>query len=139
MKKLFLALLLSLSISAYALTLPNITLKPGDTNSAVKTLQQTLNSLGYNITELGKETQFFGQKTREAVKDLQCKYSIVCRGSSFGIVGPKTRKLLTTLPTRGRPIAATTDGLVAYYPFDGNANDAQGSNHGTIMGGASFT
>src|SRR3989344_2067155 len=107
MKKLILTLLLSLSISAYAVTLPNITLTPGTTHPAVKT--------------------------------LQCKYSIVCRGSSFGIVGPKTRKLLTTLPTRGRPIAATTDGLVAYYPFDGNANDAQGSNHGTIMGGASFT
>lgn len=29
---------------------------------------------------------------------------------------------------------APTSGLVAYYPFNGNANDAVGSNHGTING-----
>ena len=32
-------------------------------------------------------------------------------------------------------LASLTDGLVAYYPFDGNANDASGNgNHGTIHG-----
>ena len=33
------------------------------------------------------------------------------------------------------PCPAPTDGLVAYYPFDGNANDASGNgNHGTTYG-----
>jgi len=27
-----------------------------------------------------------------------------------------------------------TNGLVAYYPFNGNANDAEGTNNGTIHG-----
>ena len=32
-------------------------------------------------------------------------------------------------------VASLTDGLIAYYPFDGNANDASGSgNHGTTHG-----
>jgi len=32
-------------------------------------------------------------------------------------------------------LASLTDGLVAYYPFDGNANDASGNgNHGTTHG-----
>ena len=34
--------------------------------------------------------------------------------------------------------AALTDGLVAYWPFDDNANDLAGSNNGTLMGGASY-
>ncbi|TAG55310.1 MAG: hypothetical protein EAZ27_07255 [Cytophagales bacterium] len=35
---------------------------------------------------------------------------------------------------------ASTDGLVAYYPFDGNANDASGNgNNGTIFGGVAPT
>jgi len=37
-------------------------------------------------------------------------------------------------------ITIPTLGLVAYYPFNGNANDESGNaNHGTINGGATFT
>ncbi len=35
--------------------------------------------------------------------------------------------------------ASLTDGLVAYYPFNGNANDASGNgNHGAIWGDVSY-
>ena len=33
------------------------------------------------------------------------------------------------------PSNIPTDGLIAYYPFNGNANDASGNgNHGTVNG-----
>ncbi len=35
--------------------------------------------------------------------------------------------------------AAITDGIIAYWPFDGNANDTVGTNHGTLEGGATYT
>ena len=35
--------------------------------------------------------------------------------------------------------AAPTSGLVAYWKFEGNANDSQGSNNGTLVGGPTFT
>lgn len=36
--------------------------------------------------------------------------------------------------------ATLSDGLVGYYPFDGNANDASGNNNdGTLFGGVSLT
>ena len=39
------------------------------------------------------------------------------------------------MPVTPTPPPAPTDGLVAYYPFDGNANDASGNgNHGTVYG-----
>ncbi len=31
-----------------------------------------------------------------------------------------------------------TNGLIAYYPFNGNANDASGTNNGTLTGTATF-
>ena len=35
------------------------------------------------------------------------------------------------------PSYVPTDGLVAYYPFNGNANDESGNgNHGTVNGAA---
>ena len=38
------------------------------------------------------------------------------------------------------PTDPGSDGLVAYYPFDGNANDASGNgNNGTLNGSAQFT
>ena len=35
--------------------------------------------------------------------------------------------------------AVITDGMIAYWPFDGNANDSVGTNHGTLEGGATYT
>ena len=41
------------------------------------------------------------------------------------------------LQTQAQPIL--TNGLVAYFPFNGNAQDASGnSNNGVVMGGATF-
>ena len=40
----------------------------------------------------------------------------------------------------GQTKADLSDGLVAYYPFNGNANDESGNgNNGTIQGGATFS
>ncbi|MFN8368556.1 MAG: LamG domain-containing protein [Candidatus Kapaibacterium sp.] len=35
--------------------------------------------------------------------------------------------------------ASTTTGLLAYYPFNGNANDVVGNHHGIVVGGAAST
>lgn len=49
--------------------------------------------------------------------------------------------LLLVLLVMPRPLlAAISDGLTAYYPFNGNANDASGNGrHGTSSSGVSFT
>lgn len=46
--------------------------------------------------------------------------------------------MLLILLTTGIGYADLSDGLMAYYPFNGNANDESGNgNHGTLMGDAS--
>jgi Concanavalin A-like lectin/glucanases superfamily len=48
--------------------------------------------------------------------------------------------LLTFLITTGSAFAGiTTDGLVAYYPFNGNANDESGNGHDGTVYGATLT
>ena len=50
--------------------------------------------------------------------------------------GSKTTTIIFRATERvGRPV----DGLVAWWPGDGNANDIVGGNHGTLSGGATFT
>jgi len=34
--------------------------------------------------------------------------------------------------------ASLIDGVVAYWPFDGNADDSAGDNHGVLVGNASY-
>ena len=46
-----------------------------------------------------------------------------------------TTTLLTFFLAGGAAQSFITNGLVAYYPFNGNANDAEGANNGTIHGG----
>ncbi len=36
------------------------------------------------------------------------------------------------------PSYVASDGLVAYYPFNGNANDASGNNYHGVVNGATF-
>jgi peptidoglycan hydrolase-like protein with peptidoglycan-binding domain len=69
----------------------------------VKRLQELLNKLGYRLSvsgpgSPGEETNFFGAKTRAAVKEFQCDNNIVCSGSryttGYGLVGEKTRNKL---------------------------------------------
>ena len=51
-----------------------------------------------------------------------------------------TSILLTTLGPLQGIAQIPTDGLVAYYPFNGNANDESGNgNNGTLVGGATTT
>lgn len=63
------------------------TLKKGDRGDEVKTLQEALNTNGYQLTVDGA----FGSKTENAVKDFQNKHKL----TADGIVGPKTWEALT--------------------------------------------
>jgi hypothetical protein len=130
------------AVSASLASLP--TLKYGDIRPEVRTLQQALNSIGQNITKPGEETTRFGEKTLFSIKNLQCEHNIVCRGdASYGIFGPQTKGLLISLQRRTlspRVLGATTDGLIAHYAFDGNANDVSGNgNNGTPVNGPTYT
>lgn len=46
---------------------------------------------------------------------------------------------VVVLVPAGTTFANLTDGLIAYYPFSGNANDASGSGHNGTVYGASLT
>jgi peptidoglycan hydrolase-like protein with peptidoglycan-binding domain len=67
--------------------LPNVTLKEGSRGENVKTLQKSLEKLGF---ELGSQDGVFGPKTEQAVKRFQSKHNL----EADGIVGPKTREAL---------------------------------------------
>lgn len=69
----------------------------------VQDLQRLLNDTGYQLSasgpgSAGQETDFFGAKTRAAVKEFQCEQDIVCDGgrytTGFGLVDKKTRQAL---------------------------------------------
>src|ERR1035438_1719206 len=49
-----------------------------------------------------------------------------------------TAALLAILLTNANAQSFLTNGLVAYYPFNGNANDVVGTNNGTIFGGVAL-
>ena len=50
------------------------------------------------------------------------------------------KKLIMTLMLMPMmALASLTDGLVAYYPFDGNANDASGNGNNGVVHGATLT
>lgn len=70
------------------------TLSVGLSGSDVRSIQNQLIEKGYLAT--GKATGYFGPLTLASVKKLQCNKKIVCTGSSYGIVGPKTRAMLGT-------------------------------------------
>ncbi len=67
--------------------LPNVTLKEGSRGDHVKTLQKSLEKLGF---ELGAQDGAFGPRTEQAVKRFQSKHNL----EADGIVGPKTREAL---------------------------------------------
>lgn len=75
----------------------------------VRKLQKLLNDIGYELSESGpgspgKETNFFGAKTRSAVKEFQCDQDIVCSGgrysTGYGLVGKETRLALKEVAQR---------------------------------------
>jgi spore germination protein len=85
-----LALLLFLSPAlAFAATR---SLQYGMQGNDVKAMQATLVAKGYfSATPNG----YFGPATLAAVKKFQCDQKIVCSGSSYGTVGPKTQAALS--------------------------------------------
>lgn len=108
-----------------------MTLKKGDTGSAVRDLQRRLNDLGYNITV----DSWFGDQTYQAVIDFQKKNNI----TAIGEVGPRTNALLfgqvdkTALQTSdlvsaakllGVPVAAVA--TIAQVESSGHGFDATG-------------
>jgi hypothetical protein len=91
------------------LPLPRITkiettrqLTLGSRGEDVKNLQKSLNELGFNVSQSGlgssgQESNYFGIKTREALKKLQCQYQITCSGSSWGVLDNKTKDKINEL------------------------------------------
>ena len=68
----------------------------GMENNQVKTLQCKLAELGYLTPD--SVIGYFGPKTFNAVKQLQCASGLVCTGdvnsTGYGLVGPKTKAVL---------------------------------------------
>lgn len=64
----------------------NRTLKFGTTGQDVKALQTYLNAKNFIVTLAGKETTYFGAKTKAAVIQFQKAHNLL----ADGIVGPKT-------------------------------------------------
>ncbi|AFK87692.1 endolysin [Thermoanaerobacterium phage THSA-485A] len=86
----------------------NSMLQRGSTGDAVKTLQQQLNQLGYNLVVDG----VFGANTENAVKDFQSKHGLVVDG----IVGPATQAAISNalqqLQPQPQPQPTTTYTIV---------------------------
>lgn len=86
-------------------------LEYGMNSEAVRLLQKTLNTHGYAIASsgpgtIGKETTYFGGKTRQAVQAFQCDRHIVCSGEAgYGRVGTLTRKALNEVLEKNKNTA----------------------------------
>ncbi|MCG2694857.1 peptidoglycan-binding protein [Candidatus Parcubacteria bacterium] len=89
-------------------------------NEEVAKLQQVLRELG--IFTHPVNTNYFGTITEEAVKQFQCKYGIVCSGTSeetgYGLVGAKTRAKLNFLQTNtyNTPSVSVSDSATVQDP-----------------------
>ena len=70
------------------------TLKLGMTGDDVKALQVYLNAHNFSVTVPGKETKYFGSKTKKAVQLFQKAHDLKTDGS----VGPKTWSVMSQLP-----------------------------------------
>lgn len=112
------AVLLFLTITPIAANAATRLLSSGLTGSDVKALQSSLISKGYLST--GKNTGYFGPTTLAAVKKFQCNLHIVCSGTSYGTVGPRTLAALlgaTPSTTGTLSTAATTFEVGGWIPF----------------------
>ena len=69
-------------------------LKLGMTGNDVKALQVYLNAHDLSVTIPGKETKYFGPKTRKAVQLFQKSHGL----TPDGVVGPKTWSVMSQLP-----------------------------------------
>jgi spore germination protein YaaH len=82
-------------------TVPKFTqdLEFGDIHEEVRDLQKYLNAIGFTVAKngpgsVGKETNYFGPATKNAVIRFQKKYRV---SPAIGYVGPKTRKTMKSL------------------------------------------
>jgi hypothetical protein len=72
--------------------------------SSFKSLQQTLNKLGFVVAKtgpgsIGNETNVFGNATKEALIKFQIEYGIIKNANSqgAGVYGPKTKEKIAEL------------------------------------------
>ncbi len=85
----FIAALFLTPLSVFAAARP---LTLGLSGSDVTELQKNLITRKYLAD--GSATGYFGPRTLEAVQKYQCEKGIVCSGSTWGLVGPKTQSSL---------------------------------------------
>jgi len=98
----FVLLLVAVPFSAYAATR---TLTVGMSGTDVREVQTMLATKGYlSATPTG----YFGPATLAAVKKFQCALGIVCSGSSYGIVGPRTQAALSGGAIPSAPVGAAS-------------------------------
>lgn len=97
-------------------TIPTITtytftrdLTIGTTDTDVMKLQQFLNAKGYNVTKLGEETTYFGNKTKESLMKFQKANSIQATGNLGPITRTLINKLLTNINTTPTSTTFTRD------------------------------
>ncbi len=115
----------------------------------VKKLQELFNSNPeLRIAELGlgspgNETNYYGFLTMLAVQNFQCKYKIICSGSSdgtgYGVVGPQTRIKLqevfgrTNIPPPVSPSANSTKlGTKKNLQKTINSHPSNGTSYGAV-------
>lgn len=133
-----LALVFALAFSMTAEAAITLTLKQGSNNSQVKELQQGLNSQGFTVSttgagSAGSETNYFGSKTKTAVKAWQTSKGLV----ADGIFGPASRAAWTGSTSTGTFPAGCTS-AVGYSPTTGLPCNGTTTNTQTGPVSASF-
>jgi peptidoglycan hydrolase-like protein with peptidoglycan-binding domain len=85
-------------------TSTNSSVAPATAPSSFKSLQQTLNKLGFVVAKtgpgsIGNETNVFGNATKEALIRFQIEYGIIKNANSqgAGVYGPKTKEKIAEL------------------------------------------
>jgi len=112
-------------------TQPNGVALDGDGNNGIFTeeLLKNISTPGLSITQIMMRTR---NGVRQRTKDAQLPWETNLLSDDFYLTeAPKT-----TQPVQTPPVEDTlSKGLIAYYPFNGNANDESGNgNHGTVNG-----
>lgn len=71
--------------------------------------------------------------------EIQQNDTTICLGSSITLSIDSTNSTISTACASAQLPTSLKNGLVAYYPFCGNANDASGNGNNGIVNGASLT
>ena len=137
----------------------------GITNAYLATLTKSVDSIKVQVANIsGQLTQLNSQLTSITTQLTQLNQQMGALGADFATINAKYQELSTSLQNLNAQIAALqaeqlkllerlnaitlqlnppvdiTTGLVAYYPFSGNAGDSSGNgNHGVIGVGITLT